>query len=90
MATITLNASAYNEAIRCAKRHNLSVDDYVVSLIYKSSNAQREDSVFLKSVDELSPVLKEVLSIPLQGKMNPEDVNGNEAREEYYKEKYGI
>ena len=33
MATITLNATAYNDAMKYAKTQNISVDEFVVSLI---------------------------------------------------------
>ena len=44
----------------------------------------------MKDVEELSPILQEILSMPRTGHLNESDINGQETREEYLKEKYGI
>ena len=39
-------------------------------------------------LEELSPEIQDIMSIPMIGKIDANDVNADEARAEYYKDKY--
>ncbi len=41
-------------------------------------------------MDKLAPELQEILNMPRIGHLDEDDVNGDKARMEYYKEKYGL
>ena len=39
-------------------------------------------------IESLDPQLQDILNMPRKGMVDSDDVNGEEARMEYYKEKY--
>lgn len=88
MATVTLSTPIYNEAKNFAQRQNQSVDEFIVTLIHNHARQKREFQ--MKSVNELEPVLQDILSMPVINPLDEEDVNGDKARWEYYKEKYEL
>jgi len=93
MATVTLSTAAYNDAKLYAEKQNLSVEEFIVSLINKFSFSakQQEKRKFLRTpMDELAPELQEILNMPRVGHLDEDDINGEKARMEYYKEKYGL
>ena len=89
MATITLNATAYNDAMKYAKTQNISVDEFVVSLITNYVQSKKK-KFSLQPIEELAPELQEILNMPINGKIDADDINGEKARMEYYKEKYEL
>jgi hypothetical protein len=44
----------------------------------------------LKPIQDLAPEVQEILNMPLIGEIPSDDVNGEDARMEYYKEKYNL
>jgi hypothetical protein len=66
------------------------VEDFVVMLINKftlsSSNSIKKKYQMLP-LEKLEPDLQAILKMPRKGTIDADDVNGEEARMEYYKEK---
>ncbi|MBQ8159070.1 MAG: hypothetical protein IJ081_08680 [Prevotella sp.] len=89
MATITLSPAAYNNAKLYAEKQNLSVDEFVVMLINKFSAAKDKKKKFhMLPIEKLDQELQDILNMPRNGEIDANDINGEEARMEYYKEKY--
>ena len=44
----------------------------------------------IQPIEKLSPVIQDILSMPVVGQLDADDINGDKARMEYYKEKYGL
>ena len=89
MITITLSNAAYNNAKLYAETQNLSVDEFIVMLINKFGHARANRKTFkMLPVGELEPEIQKILDMPRTGKLEANDINGEEARMEYYKEKY--
>ncbi len=89
MVKITISTSAYNEAQRYAKTQNLSVDEFVASLIsnYVPTPSKKYR---MKTIKELSPELQEIIGFARSEKVDEDDINGDKARMEYLTEKYGL
>lgn len=91
MATITLSTAAYNDAKQLAETQNLSVDEFIVSLINKFALSRQGKKKFkIQPIEKLSPEIQDILSMPIIGQLDADDINGDKARMEYYKEKYGL
>lgn len=91
MATITLSNTAYNEAKQYAQLHNISVDEFIVTLINRFAHNREDKKKFeVQPIEELAPELQEILNMPRSGNLENDDINGINARMEYYKEKYGL
>lgn len=92
MNTITLTTEIYNDVKAYAMEKHLSVDEYVITLIRSAlpKAANKEKKYKMKKVEELSPILQEILNIPKIGQIDADDINGDKAREEYIKEKLGL
>ena len=91
MATITLSSAAYNDAKQFAETQNLSVDEFIVSLINKFALSRQGKKKFkMQPIEKLSPEIQDILSMPIIGQLDADDINGDKARMEYYKEKYGL
>ena len=88
MATITLSNAAYNDAKQYAEALNLSVDDFIVSLINKFVPQNRKNH--MKPIEELSPELQEIIGFARSQELDEDDINGDKARMEYLTEKYGL
>ena len=89
MATITLSSTAYNNAKAYADKQNISVDEFVVMLIDKFSTSKGNKKKFdMLPIESLDHNLQDILNMQRNGKIDADDVNGEEARMEYYKEKY--
>ena len=91
MATITLSNAAYNDAKQYAETQNLSVDEFIVSLINKFGLSKAKKKKFnVQPIEKLAPEVQEILNLPIKGTIDPDDINAEEARMDYYKEKYGL
>ena len=91
MATITLSSAAYNDAKQLAETQNLSVEEFIVSLINKFALSRQGKKKFkIQPIEKLSPEIQDILSMPIIGQLDADDINGEKARMEYYKEKYGL
>ena len=91
MATITLSSAAYNDAKQLAETQNLSVDEFIVFLINKFALSRQGKKKFkIQPIEKLSPEIQDILSMPIIGQLDADDINGDKARMEYYKEKYGL
>ncbi len=89
MATITLSPAVYNNAKVYADKQNISVDEFVVMLIDNFSAAKKKKRKFnMLPIESLDQNLQDILNMPRNGEIAADDVNGEEARMEYYKEKY--
>ena len=44
----------------------------------------------IQPIEKLSPVIQDILSMPVVGQLDADDINGDKACMEYYKEKYGL
>ncbi|MBR1410791.1 MAG: hypothetical protein IJ580_06815 [Prevotella sp.] len=87
MATITLNKAAYDNALKYAKMQNLSVDEFIVSLINKFVPRTKK-KYKLKPIEELSPELQKIIGFARPAEIDETDLNGDKARMEYLTEKY--
>jgi hypothetical protein len=58
-------------------------------LISKFSESKKKKFT-LKPIQDLAPEVQEILNMPLIGEIPSDDVNGEDARMEYYKEKYNL
>ena len=90
MATITLNQTVYNNAKKYAESQNLSVDEFIVSLINKFVPHKRKKKYQMKSIGELSPELRSIIGFAKPTYEEVDDINGDIAREEYLAEKFSI
>ena len=91
MATITISSAAYNDAKQFAETQNLSVDEFIVSLINKFAlSRQGKKKYKIQPIEKLSPEIRDILSMPIIGPLDADDINGDKARMEYYKEKYEL
>ena len=72
-----------------AETENLSVDEFVVSLINRFVSSKAKNRKFtMEPIENLAPELQEILNMPRFGQIDLDDINGEKARMEYYKEKY--
>ncbi len=44
----------------------------------------------MQPIEKLSPEIQEILSMPMVGQLDADDINGDKARMDYLKEKYGL
>ena len=85
MATITLSSAAYNDAKQLAETQNLSVDEFIVFLINKFALSRQGKKKFkIQPIEKLSPEIQDILSMPIIGQLDADDINGDKARMEYY------
>lgn len=90
MATITIGQELYDNVKCYADEKKVSVEEYVVSIITSvipKRNTKKKTKYKMKKVEELSPLLQNILNMPRTGQIDGNDINGTIAREEYYKEK---
>jgi hypothetical protein len=90
MATITLTTAAYNDAKQYAETQNLTVDEFVVSLIKKYAHSKKKKKYKMQPIEKLSPEIQDILNMPMVGQLDADDINGDKARMDYFKEKYGL
>ena len=85
MATITLSSAVYNDAKQYAETQNLTVDEFIVSLINKFALSRQGKKKFkIQPIEKLSPEIQDILSMPIIGQLDADDINGDKARMEYY------
>lgn len=90
MATITLSTTAYNHAKQYAETQNITVDEFIVKLIDKYALSKKKKQFKMQPIEKLAPEIQDILSMPLVGQLDTDDINGEKARMEYLKEKYGL
>ena len=90
MATITITTAAYNDAKQYAETQNLTVDEFVVSLINKYAHSKKKKKYKMQPIEKLSPEIQDILNMPMVGQLDADDINGDKARMDYLKEKYGL
>ena len=74
-----------------AREQNLSVDEFIVSLINKFVAIRRSKrKPHAIGSQPLSSILQEVADMPRIGSIDLGDTNGEEARWEYYRDKYEL
>jgi hypothetical protein len=89
MNTITLSNAAYKNAKHYADTQNLSVDEFVVMLIDRFTHSKANKKKYkMLPTEMLEPDIQDILNMPRTGKLDADDVNGEKARMEYYKEKH--
>ena len=90
MATITLNPAAYKNAKLYAEKQNLSVDEFIVMLINKfSATTDKKKKFQILPIEKLDQELQDILNMPRKCEIDADDINGEEARMEYYIKKLG-
>ena len=91
METITISTATYNNAKEYAKSQNLSVDEWIVKLLnsFLHDNSKKKRFKMLP-VEELDPELQEIMKMPIVGSIGTDDINAEEERMSYYKEKYSL
>ena len=90
MNTVTLTPELYNGIKIYADRENVSVQDFIITLITRTYPIKAEKKkIKIKEKSELSPVLQNILNMPKIREIPSDDINGTELRKEYYNEKYG-
>lgn len=76
MATITLSNAAYNDAKQYAETQNLSVDEFIVSLINKfghtKAKKKKKKKFKVQPIEKLAPEVQEILNLPIKGTIDPE------------------
>ena len=73
MATITLSNAAYNDAKQYVETQNLSVDEFIVSLINKFGLSKAKKKKFnVQPIEKLAPEVQEILNLPIKGTIDPE------------------
>ena len=89
MATISLNAALYDKAQIYAHGQNMSVDEWIASLILRFVPAKQE-KYRMKKVEELSPEVQQLIGFAKPAAGTEEDINGDLARDEYLSKRYAI
>lgn len=89
MATISLNTSLYNKAESYAHRQNMSVDEWVASLILRFVPSKTRNYK-MKEIGELSPELQQLIGFAKPTVPHDDDLNGDIARMDYLSEKYDL
>jgi len=88
MATITISTAAYNNAKFYADKQNMGVDEFIVTLINKLAYPPINKKKFrLLPKEQLEPALQDIINMSRNGTLDADDLNGEHARMEYYKEK---
>lgn len=91
MATITLSTAAYNDAKKYAQRQNLSVDEFIVTLINTFARSKDHKSQYvMKQIEELDPELQAMIGFGRGKASDKDDLNGDMARMEYLAKKYSL
>lgn len=88
MTAITLNSRDYNMAKSYADERNIKVDELFVLMIH--SLAGQKKKFAMKPIESLSPELRQVIGFAKSPNMEDGDLNGEEAKDSIYKEKYGL
>ena len=89
MNTISLSTPLYNDALHYASEKKMSVDEWVASVIIRNL-PKAEKKYKMKTIDELSPELQEMIGFAKPAEDLDDDINGDRARMEYLTEKYSL
>ena len=89
MATISLNTSLYNKAESYAHRQNMSVDEWVASLILRFVPSKTRNYKMTES-GELAPELPQLIGFANPTVPHNYHLNGDIARMDYLSEKYDL
>lgn len=87
MYAIKLNREVYDDAAKFAKSQNVSVEQFVETLIIKAVNEKPKFKY--KSEDELSPLVKSLIGIIPQAD-GADEHDYKKARMDYLTEKYNL
>jgi hypothetical protein len=91
MATITISTAAYNNAKFYADKQNMGVDEFIVTLINKLTYATKGKKKFsLLPKEQMEPELQEIINMNRRDTPDADELNGEQERMEYYKEKYNL
>ena len=91
MATITISTAAYNNAKFYADKQNMGVDEFIVTLINKLTYATKGKKKFsLLPKEQMEPELQEIINMNRRETSDADELNGEQERMEYYKEKYNL
>lgn len=91
MNTITLTPEMYDDIKVYADEERVSVQDFIIAVIarlYPHKPRTSERRYKMKTTEELSPVLQQILNMPRTGQLSDADID--KARAAYYKEKYEL
>lgn len=92
MSTITINDELYRDAERSAKLNNVSLHNFIeraISWAISKTTTEAKPKYKLKSVDELHPVVRNLIGIA-KDPNDKKEVDADKARMEYLKQKYGL
>lgn len=87
MATISLKPALYSQAKNYAQEQNMSVEEWVATLIMRFAPAKKK-KYKMKKISELTPELQAVIGFAKPETAHDNDTNGDKARMEYLTEKY--
>lgn len=91
MATITISTAAYNNAKFYADKQNMGVDEFIVTLINKLTYATKGKKKFsLLPKEQMEPELQEIINMNRRETPDADELNVEQERMEYYKEKYNL
>lgn len=88
---VHINTQLYNSAAEYARRQHTSVDKVLEGLIMAlPKEDMTKEKPKLKRPTHFSPALIQLVGAAKTANSNPNDINGDEARWEYLKEKYNL
>ena len=91
MATITISTAAYNNAKFYADKQNMGVDEFIVTLINKLTYATKGKKKFsLLPKEQMEPELQEIINMNRRETPDADELNVEQERMEYYKEKNNL
>ena len=87
MYAINLNKEVYIGAARYAKKHNVSVESFIETLIINA--VKEKPKLKYKSEEDLSPLIKSLIGV-LPHHDDADDFDHKKVRMEYLTEKYEL
>ncbi len=91
MATITISTAAYNNAKFYADKQNMGVDEFIVTLINKLTYSTKGKKKFsLLPKEQMEPELQEIINMNRRETPDADELNVEQERMEYYKEKNNL
>lgn len=87
--TINISTQLYNQAADYARQHNTSVEKIMEKLFFTFLDDERKGKG-LKQPTRYSPELLKIVGIAKGANVSPDDLNADEARWKYLKEKYNL
>ena len=86
---IHISTPLYNQAAEYARLHDTSVEEMAEKLIFAFFVEKKQEKK-LKRPTRYSPELLKLVGIAKGANVSPDDLNADEARWEYLKEKYDL